>query len=117
MREDYGNISLAPADDGFGDMGFDTDHPDMLRNAEDLDSHVDQANLLFSDGPSLDPTLDKDKEPIPSTSGEHNLSSITMQEPTPMEIDQPMHDNGFGDDQLGKFNLSYADKITSKSEK
>lgn len=33
MREDYGSLNLVTHDDGFGDMGFDTDHPDIMREA------------------------------------------------------------------------------------
>lgn len=33
MREDYGSLNLVTHDDGFGDMGFDTDNPDIMREA------------------------------------------------------------------------------------
>lgn len=33
MREDYGSLNLVTHDDGFGDMGFDTDQPDIMREA------------------------------------------------------------------------------------
>lgn len=90
MREDYGNISLVTNDDGFGDMGFDTDAPDLMRHASVLEPTMDQSNLLFSDGPVLDNVMDKDKEPVagPSTSRAHSV--------TPMEVDTPIRDDGFG---------------------
>lgn len=92
MREDYGNISLVTNDDGFGDIGFDTDAHDLMRHTAVLESSMDQGNPLFSDGPVLEGVggstgLDKDKEPLPSTSGAHH---------TPMEVDTPIRDDGFG---------------------
>lgn len=42
MREDYGNISLVTNDDGFGDMGFDTDAPDLMRHTAGLEPSIDQ---------------------------------------------------------------------------
>lgn len=79
MREDYGNLTLVTNDDGFGDMGFDTDAPDLMRHTSLEPSN----NLLFSDG--IDGVgLDKDREPIPSTSGTQNC------------VDQPLRDDEFG---------------------
>jgi hypothetical protein len=49
-----------------------------------------QANLLFSDGPSVDQiALEKEKEPQPSTSGGQSSRSA-------LEIDAPIRDDGFG---------------------
>lgn len=42
MREDYGNISLVTNDDGFGDMGFDTDAPDLMRHTSGLEPSMEQ---------------------------------------------------------------------------
>jgi hypothetical protein len=45
---------------------------------------------LFSDGPSVDQiTLEKEKEPQPSTSGGQSARSA-------LEIDAPIRDDGFG---------------------
>lgn len=44
MREDYGNISLVTNDDGFGDMGFDTDAHDLMRHTAGLETSMDQVN-------------------------------------------------------------------------
>lgn len=42
---------------------------------------------MFSDGPGLEGVgMDKDHEPIPSTSG--------MQMPTPMDVETPLRDDG-----------------------
>lgn len=88
MREDYGNISLVNNDDGFGDMGFDTDAPDLMRHASGLEPSMEQSNLLFSE-PVLEPVgLEKEREPVPSTSG-------TQHHETPMEIDTSVRDDGF----------------------
>ncbi|XP_072394085.1 uncharacterized protein vtd isoform X1 [Diabrotica undecimpunctata] len=88
MREDYGNISLVNHDDGFGDMGFDTDGPDLMRHASGLTPSMDQSNLLFSE-PVLDQVgIDKEPEPVPSTSGTQNEA--------PMEIDAGVRDDAFG---------------------
>ncbi|XP_017785692.1 PREDICTED: double-strand-break repair protein rad21 homolog [Nicrophorus vespilloides] len=87
MREDYGSISLVTHDDGFGDMGFDTDAPDLMRHTS-IEPSMEQSNLLFSDGPPIDNvTMDKEREPIPSTSGTQH---------TPMEVDAPLPDDDFG---------------------
>ncbi|XP_069700024.1 double-strand-break repair protein rad21 homolog isoform X2 [Periplaneta americana] len=90
MREDYGNINLVASDEGFGDMGFDTEPPELMRNVSTLEPSLDQANLLFSDGPTVDQiALEKEKEPQPSTSGGQSSRSA-------LEIDAPIRDDGFG---------------------
>lgn len=46
MREDFGNITLVPHDDGFGDMGaFDGDHTDLMRSPHPLEPSLEQ--VLF----------------------------------------------------------------------
>jgi cohesin complex subunit SCC1 len=42
MREDYGSLNLVTHDDGFGDMGFDTDNPDIMREAIGNDGGLEQ---------------------------------------------------------------------------
>jgi cohesin complex subunit SCC1 len=42
MREDYGNINLVASDEGFGDMGFDTEPPELMRNVSTLEPTLDQ---------------------------------------------------------------------------
>ncbi|XP_028161894.1 double-strand-break repair protein rad21 homolog isoform X1 [Ostrinia furnacalis] len=54
MREDYGSLNLVTHDDGFGDMGFDTDNPDIMREAIGNEEGLEQSNLLFADGSSLE---------------------------------------------------------------
>ncbi|XP_013161645.1 PREDICTED: double-strand-break repair protein rad21 homolog isoform X1 [Papilio xuthus] len=54
MREDYGSLNLVTHDDGFGDMGFDTDNPDIMREAIGNGGGLEQSNLLFADGSSLE---------------------------------------------------------------
>ncbi|KAF7268643.1 hypothetical protein GWI33_018261 [Rhynchophorus ferrugineus] len=87
MREEYGNISLVNHDDGFGDMGFDTDPPELMRHASGLEPSMEQSNLLFSE-PVLDSeSIPKDvTEPIPSTSG-------TQSHEQSMEIDTGVQDD------------------------
>uniref|UniRef100_A0AAR5QHI6 Rad21/Rec8-like protein N-terminal domain-containing protein n=2 Tax=Curculionoidea TaxID=71529 RepID=A0AAR5QHI6_DENPD len=87
MREEYGSISLVNPDDGFGDMGFDSDAPELMRHAGDLEPSMEQSNLLFSE-PVLEPeSMHKDlSEPMPSTSG-------TQSHDQPMEIDTGVHDD------------------------
>ncbi|BES91784.1 Conserved region of Rad21 / Rec8 like protein [Nesidiocoris tenuis] len=87
MREDYGNMSsLVDHEEGFGDMGFGTDGPDILRHASRLEQSLDPANLLFSEGVDH---LEKEKEPQPST------STAQLERPT-LDIDAPIRDDGFG---------------------
>lgn len=71
--------------------------------------------MLFSDGPALDGVgLDKDREPIPSTSGTQPAH------PSPMDVDVPVRDDGFGTnlDQniIGKFSScdTFLSKMNSK---
>ncbi|KAK9739426.1 Conserved region of Rad21 / Rec8 like protein [Popillia japonica] len=86
MREDYGSMALVSTDDGFGDMGFDTDAPELMRHGTSLEPSMEQNNLLFTDGPVLDGVgIEKEREPIPSTSGAQ-----------PMEVDSHIRDEGFG---------------------
>lgn len=39
MREDYGSLPMTIHDDGFGDIGFDADGPDFIR--DDVDPNID----------------------------------------------------------------------------
>lgn len=39
MREDYGNLPMSIHDDGFGDIGFDADGPDFIR--DEVDPNID----------------------------------------------------------------------------
>ena len=47
MREDYGSLNLVTHDDGFGDMGFDTDNPDIMREAIGNEGGLEQVGLVF----------------------------------------------------------------------
>ncbi|CAK1579217.1 unnamed protein product [Parnassius mnemosyne] len=83
MREDYGSLNLVTHDDGFGDMGFDTEHPDIMREAIGTEGALEQSNLLFAEGSSLELT---GKEAGPSEPRE-----------TPRLEAAPQHmDDGFG---------------------
>lgn len=42
MREDYGSMALVSTDDGFGDMGFDTDAPELMRHGTSLEPSMEQ---------------------------------------------------------------------------
>lgn len=42
MREDYGNLPMTIHDDGFGDIGFDADGADFIR--DDVDTNIDVNN-------------------------------------------------------------------------
>lgn len=45
MREDYGNLPMSIHDDGFGDIGFDADGPDFIR--DDVDTNIDVNFLVL----------------------------------------------------------------------
>ena len=50
MREDYGNMSsLVEQEEGFGDMEFGTDGPDILRHASRLEQSLDQVGTIISE--------------------------------------------------------------------
>lgn len=87
MREDYGSLSLVTHDQGFGDMSFDAEPPELLRHGSGIEPSLDQTHMLFSDGPGIETALEqKEKEPVAGT-------SATAQ---PMDIDTPIRDDGFG---------------------
>ncbi|XP_043286205.1 double-strand-break repair protein rad21 homolog [Venturia canescens] len=87
MREDYGSLSLVTHDQGFGDMSFDAEPPELMRHGSSMEPSLDQSHMLFSDGPGIETQLEqKEKEPVPGTSS-------TSQ---PMDIDTPIRDDGFG---------------------
>lgn len=46
MREDYGSMALVSTDDGFGDMGFDTDAPELMRHTSTLEPSMEQVFIL-----------------------------------------------------------------------
>ncbi|XP_025832371.1 double-strand-break repair protein rad21 homolog isoform X2 [Agrilus planipennis] len=81
MREDYGSMALVSTEDGFGDMGFDTEAPELMRHTTGLEPSMEQSGLLFTDGLEGGIGIDKDREPIPSTSGTQPSA------PAPMEVD------------------------------
>lgn len=86
MREDYGSLSLGTHDQGFGDMSFDAEPPELLRHAASMEPSLDQGHMLFSE-PGMESGLEqKEKEPVAGT-------SATAQ---PMDIDTPIRDDGFG---------------------
>ncbi|XP_034173719.2 RAD21 cohesin complex component verthandi [Osmia lignaria lignaria] len=87
MREDYGSLALVSHDQGFGDMSFDAEPPELLRHAGAVEPSLDQTHMLFTDGPGIEATLEpKEKEPVPGP-------SVTAQA---MDIDMPIRDDGFG---------------------
>lgn len=61
MREDYGSLSLSLHDDGFGDVGFDNETPDMVRGHLDsnLDVNISYLSDLYSitDNSFLEPVV------------------------------------------------------------
>lgn len=87
MREEYGNISLVNHDDGFGDMGFDSEAPELMRHATGLEPSMEQSNLLFSE-PVLEPdSMHKEvSEPMPST-------SAAQPHEEPMELETGVQDD------------------------
>lgn len=91
MREDYGSLTLVTHDDGFGDMGFDTDNPDIMREAMGSDAGLEQSNLLFADGSSLE--LGGKGGMGPSSSGV--VPQLVTGHERRMEAAPPM-DDGFG---------------------
>ncbi|KAJ8675050.1 hypothetical protein QAD02_010836 [Eretmocerus hayati] len=87
MREDYGSLSLVTHDQGFGDMSFDVEPPELLRHASNMDGQLDQRHMLFSDdGAGIEAALEQEKEAVAGT-------SASVQ---PMDIDAPIRDDGFG---------------------
>lgn len=46
LREDYGSLQLVPPEDGFGDMVFDSESPDIMREALSTDQSLEQVIYL-----------------------------------------------------------------------
>lgn len=46
MREDYGSLSLVTHDQGFGDMSFDAEPPELLRHGSGMEPSLDQVFIL-----------------------------------------------------------------------
>lgn len=46
MREDYGSLSLVTHDQGFGDMSFDAEPPELLRHGSGIEPSLDQVCIL-----------------------------------------------------------------------
>lgn len=90
MREDYGNISLVPGDDGFGDMGFE-EPPDIMRDTSAMDHNLDHPSLIFGDSA----TLDKEKEPGTSKEQDSRLSGARA-DTSALDYEHPIRDDGFG---------------------
>ncbi|XP_001602260.2 double-strand-break repair protein rad21 homolog [Nasonia vitripennis] len=88
MREDYGSLSLVTHDQGFGDMSFDVEPPELLRHASNIDAPLDQRHMLFTDdGAGIEAALEQqEKEAVAGTSSAAQ----------PMDIDTPIRDDGFG---------------------
>lgn len=47
MREDYGSLSLVTHDQGFGDMSFDAEPPELLRHGSGIEPSLDQVCILL----------------------------------------------------------------------
>lgn len=47
MREDYGNLALVTHDQGFGDMSFDAEPPELLRHAGAVEPSLDQVCFCY----------------------------------------------------------------------
>lgn len=47
MREDYGSLSLVTHDQGFGDMSFDAEPPELLRHGSGMEPSLDQVSILY----------------------------------------------------------------------
>ncbi|XP_045514622.1 double-strand-break repair protein rad21 homolog isoform X1 [Pieris brassicae] len=92
MREDYGSLNLVTHDDGFGDMGFDTENPDIMRDAIGNEGGLEQSNLLFAEGSSLE--LGKDGQ----NAGVGGAAPVLAESHAPrMEAAPNTHlDDGFG---------------------
>lgn len=90
MREDYGNISLVPGDDGFGDMGFE-EPPDIMRDTSAMDHNLDHPSLIFGDSAPLN----KEKEPGTSKEQDSRLSGART-DTSALDYEAPIRDDGFG---------------------
>lgn len=47
MREDYGSLALVTHDQGFGDMSFDAEPPELLRHAGAVEPSLDQVYFFY----------------------------------------------------------------------
>lgn len=95
MREDYGTLPISIHDDGFGDMGFDSEPPDLARDG--IDPNIDES--LFADEMGIGNSHHHSKEPMPGTS-RSMLDSIDIHENhhNNHHHHSAMSDDGFGDE-------------------
>lgn len=61
MREDYGNINLVSTEEGFGDIGFGSDPPDLMHHAGGLAQALDQVPSQCSNHLLKNHDLNKNK--------------------------------------------------------
>ncbi|CAH0723863.1 unnamed protein product, partial [Brenthis ino] len=94
MREDYGSLNLVTHDDGFGDMGFDTDNPDIMREAIGNEGGLEQSNLLFADGSSLE--IAKDAGVASTSAAGVPTLTAPLHEPRMEAAPHGPMDDGFG---------------------
>lgn len=80
MREDYGSMPMSIHDDGFGDLAFDEDTPDLMRDGG-VDPNIDE-NLFAEEQKDID----RAKGAIPGTSRDDDLSALRIA------------DDGFGEE-------------------
>ncbi|KAJ6646198.1 Double-strand-break repair protein rad21 like [Pseudolycoriella hygida] len=77
MREEYGSLPMSIHDDGFGDMGFDADEADFIRDDPNIDENLMNQDLSQQSNKHVS------SEPMPGTS----RSLLELQD-----------NDGFGDD-------------------
>ncbi|KAH8404765.1 hypothetical protein KR222_000525 [Zaprionus bogoriensis] len=67
MREDYGSLSLSLQDDGFGDIGFEADTPEMMRGpmSASMNDQLFDDDVLANVEPS-DPNIQLTQSELPS---------------------------------------------------
>ncbi|KAF2366580.1 Rad21/Rec8-like protein C-terminal eukaryotic [Trinorchestia longiramus] len=90
MREDYANISLVTAEEGFGDMGFE-EPPELMRGAS-IGQSLEHQSLMFGETSALEKEKDE-----PSTSKIENtpLGGSRMGT-SALDLEAPIRDDGFG---------------------
>ncbi|XP_047739446.1 double-strand-break repair protein rad21 homolog isoform X2 [Hyalella azteca] len=90
MREDYANISLASAEEGFGDMGFE--EPPELMRAASMGQSLEHQSLMFGETSGLE----KEKgEPSTSKIEDSHLGGSRVGAAA-LDLEAPIRDDGFG---------------------
>lgn len=111
MREEYGSLPMSIHDEGFGDIGFDADEPDFIRDDVDPNIDVSISISLFTDCVLYVFIVTSLQESLMAEELEQNdFDQRSMKDPVPstsrsmldLESHNLVGDDGFGSSGFGR---------------